>query len=287
MSFDPLISICMPSYNVASYITETIACWQNQGYQNLEIIIQDDCSTDDTFLIASAIAKQDDRIKAFKNPQNYGIGKNWNTCYAQAKGDYVVIFNADDLIPENFISTLLPILQNDNSLDFASCAFKYWILEDDGAYRLDDMFTKMPDGIVTNINALLLTGHPFSHVFTIHRKSSLDKLLLSNQNLFILHQVCDYELWMRMGIAGFKGYHTNKIFGKYRKHSSNNSYIHNAEFSGTHEVLKHHKELKQQQSGLYKKWLFYNLYNHLKNCLRRGKLPHFKSLFLLLQFYFK
>jgi len=283
----PLISICIPSYHVSLYIAETISCWQNQNYQNLEIIIQDDCSTDETFKIATELSKKDQRVSVYKNPKNYGIGKNWNECYAKANGQFVVIFNGDDLIPNNFIETLLPLLEKDLTLDFASCAFKYWILGEDQEYRFETTFNKTPDGTVSNINALLLTGHPFSHVFTLHRRSSLEKLLLPNQDLFILHQVCDYELWMRMGIAGFKGSHTNKIFGKYRKHLSNNSYIHNAEFSGTEEVLKHHNSLKKQQGKIYEKWIYNNIYQHLKSCLRHGKTPHFKSVFLLIKYYFK
>jgi glycosyltransferase involved in cell wall biosynthesis len=283
----PLITICIPTYNVALYIKETIACWLNQGYQNIEIIIQDDCSTDNTFEIASTLAEKDNRIRLYRNPNNYGIGKNWNTCYEKATGEFVVIFNGDDLIPDNFIDTLLPFLLNDASLDFTSCAFKYWILKQNGTYALEETFSKLPDGQVTNINEMLLTHHPFSHVFTIHRKKSLDKILLPDKSLFILHQVCDYELWMRMGIAGFKGHHTNQIFGKYRKHLTNNSYIHNAEFSGTKEVLKHHLALKRQQKQLYKKWIFLNIYHHLKNCLRNGKKPHFESIFLLFKHYLK
>lgn len=283
----PLISICIPVYNVAPYIEETIACWQAQNYLNLEIIIQDDCSTDNSYEIALITAQNDSRIKVYRNAKNYGIGDNWNECYAKAVGEYVVIFNGDDIIPDNFISTLLSVLIDDKNLDFASCAFKYWKLGENQQYRYENTFNKMPEGIVSNINALLLTGHPFSHVFTIHRRSSLEKLLLPSKNLFISHQVCDYELWMRMGIASFRGYHTNQIFGKYRKHLTNNSYIHNAEFSGTEEVLKHHVSLKQKQSQLYKKWIFDNIYHHLKNCLRHGKQPHFKSVFLLFKYYFR
>jgi glycosyltransferase involved in cell wall biosynthesis len=287
MTPPPLISICVPSYNVSLYIAETITCWQSQNYQNLEIIIQDDCSTDDTFKIATEISKKDNRVRVYKNPKNYGIGENWNQCYAKANGEFVVIFNGDDLIPNNFIEILLPLLEQDQTLDFASCAFKYWILGKNQEYRYENTYNKMPDGNVSNINELLLTRHPFSHVFTIHRRSSLEKLLLPNENLFILHQVCDYELWMRMGIAGFKGFHTNEIFGKYRKHLSNNSYIHNAEFSGTEKVLKHHYFLKKQNYSIYKKWLLYNIVNHLKSCIRRRTMPHFKSVLLLAQYYFK
>jgi glycosyltransferase involved in cell wall biosynthesis len=287
MISDSLISICIPSYNVAPYIEETITCWLNQNYQNIEIIVQDDCSNDGTYEKALRLAKNDTRINVYRNEKNYGIGKNWNECYKKVKGDYVVIFNADDLIPNTFIKTLLPLLKKDDDLDFVSCGFKYWILGEDKQYRAEDTFNKMPDGIITNINALLLTSHPFSHVFTLHRTKSLEKLLLYQNNLFIKHQVCDYELWMRMGIASFKGFHTNDIFGKYRKHLSNNSYIHNAEFSGTEEVLKHHALLKKQQGKLYKNWLYKNIYYHLKSSLRNFKMPHFKSVFLLLKYYFK
>lgn len=283
----PLISVCIPAYHASLYLEETINCWQSQKYENLEIIIQDDCSSDGTFELAIELARTDSRIKVFKNDVNLGIGRNWNTCYKKAKGEFVVIFNADDLIPDNFIETLLPLLLKDKSLDFASCAFKYWILKENREYKEENTYNTMPNGKIDNINVLLLKSYPFSHVFTLHRKSSLDRILLPDKNLFILHQVCDYELWMRMGIAGFKGYHTNQIYGKYRKHLSNNSYIHNAEFSGTKEVLKHHYTLKKQFGKAYKRWIIENIYNHLKNCLRHLKTPHLKSLILLIKYYFK
>jgi glycosyltransferase involved in cell wall biosynthesis len=284
---NPLVSICIPTYNAVEFIEETINCFIKQTYKNWEIIIQDDCSNDGTWELLSKKYANNPRIKIYQNGKNLGIGKNWNEAYDKVTGEYVVIFNADDLIPNNFIETLLPPLEQDITLDFASCAFKYWILGNDNQYRFENTYNKMPEGKISNINALLLTSHPFSHVFTLHRRSSLNKVLLANHELFILHQVCDYELWMRMGIAGFRGYHTNLIFGKYRKHLSNNSYIHNAEFSGTAEVLKHHLPLKAQQHKIYKKWIYLNAYNHIKGCLRHGKVPHFKSVFLLIKYYFK
>ena len=284
---NPLISICIPAYNAASFINETLNCWKNQSYTKLEIIVQDDCSTDETYKIALESASVDERIKVFKNSKNLGIGNNWNEAYRKVNGEYVVIFNADDIVPKNFIETLLSILQGDINLDYASCEFKYWILNKDDTYTQKNTYHSMPEGEIEAINDLLFKGYPFSHVFTLHKKTALDKLILPTNDLFITHQVCDYELWIRMGLANFKGYHTNKIFGYYRKHFSNNSSIHNAEFSGTYVVLKHHDELKNQNKNLYQKWIAHNIYYHLKNCLRHGKTPHLKSIFLLFQYYFK
>lgn len=283
----PLISICIPAYNTADFIAETIQCWFNQDYQNIEIIIQDDCSTDDTYNIASKIAKNDPRLKVYRNTRNLGIGKNWNEAYKKINGEYVVIFNADDLIPNSFIHHLLPILQNNENIDFVSCAFKYWILDKDGNYFIKDTYHQMPIGYIHSINELLFKSYPFSHVFTLHKRSSLDTLKMLNGDLFIEHQVCDYELWIRMGLANFTGYQFNQIHGLYRKHYHNNSYIHNAEFSGTKEVLKHHTELKHQNKRLYKKWLYLNIYHHLKNCIRYFRTPHWNSVFLLIKYYFK
>ena len=65
-----LVSIIMPSYNTAPYIMETIQSVLNQSYQNWELIIVDDCSTDNTDQVVACI--RDERIKYFKNEKNSG-----------------------------------------------------------------------------------------------------------------------------------------------------------------------------------------------------------------------
>lgn len=82
---DELVSIIMPSYNTSSYIQETIQSVVNQTYQNWELIIVDDCSSDDTDEIIKPYLK-DTRISYYKNNKNLGAALSRNKALMVAKG---------------------------------------------------------------------------------------------------------------------------------------------------------------------------------------------------------
>ena len=73
-----LVSIITPSYNSADFIAETIEAVINQTYSNWELLITDDCSTDDTCKIISDYSEKDNRVKLFHLPTNGGAGKARN-----------------------------------------------------------------------------------------------------------------------------------------------------------------------------------------------------------------
>jgi len=98
---EPLVSVCIPAYNNASYIKETIDSILNQTYQNIELVVVDDNSTDNTYEIVSNI--QDKRVKVYKNEKNLGMSGNWNRCLELVTGDFVKLICADDLIEKDAI----------------------------------------------------------------------------------------------------------------------------------------------------------------------------------------
>ncbi|RTY70360.1 glycosyltransferase family 2 protein [Flavobacterium sp. LS1P28] len=93
----PLVSIITPSFNSEKFITETIQSVQNQTYKNWEMIIVDDCSTDQTVSIVEEITKKDSRIHLFKLIKNSGTGIARSTALAQASGKFIAFLDADDL----------------------------------------------------------------------------------------------------------------------------------------------------------------------------------------------
>ena len=90
-----LVSIIMPSYNTAQYIAETIQSVINQTYQNWELIIVDDCSSDDTDIVVGKI--KDPRIKYIKNQRNSGAAVSRNRALRMANGRWVAFLDSDDL----------------------------------------------------------------------------------------------------------------------------------------------------------------------------------------------
>ena len=95
-----LVSIITPSYNTAKYIGKTIESVQAQTYQNWEMIIVDDCSTDDTDNIVKNYL-DDERIKYLKNENNSGAAVSRNRALNEAKGKWIAFLDSDDLwLPE-------------------------------------------------------------------------------------------------------------------------------------------------------------------------------------------
>jgi teichuronic acid biosynthesis glycosyltransferase TuaG len=90
-----LVSVIMPTYNCAPYIVETIRSVQSQTYENWEIIIVDDCSTDNTESIVESI--NDKRIRYFKNSKNSGAAVSRNFALREAKGRWIAFLDSDDL----------------------------------------------------------------------------------------------------------------------------------------------------------------------------------------------
>lgn len=95
-----LVSIIMPSYNTAKYIAETVQSVLAQTYQNWELIIVDDCSTDDTDEVVKPFLS-DSRIRYLKNEKNSGAAVSRNRALREAKGKWIAFLDSDDLwMPE-------------------------------------------------------------------------------------------------------------------------------------------------------------------------------------------
>ena len=95
-----LVSIIMPSYNTAKYIAETVQSVLAQTYQNWELIIVDDCSTDDTDEVVKPFLR-DSRIRYLKNEKNSGAAVSRNRALREAKGKWIAFLDSDDLwMPE-------------------------------------------------------------------------------------------------------------------------------------------------------------------------------------------
>ena len=98
MTDQPLVSILMTAYNREKYISFAIESVIASTYQNWELIIVDDCSTDKTVAIARSHEKADSRIRVYENEKNLGDYPNRNKAAAYAKGKYIKYVDADDAV---------------------------------------------------------------------------------------------------------------------------------------------------------------------------------------------
>lgn len=109
----PLISICIPSYCGARTIGETINSVLAQTYTNIELLVVDDNSPDDTTKIVRQ--HSDPRIRLVVNKSNLGPQGNWNSCVQAAKGRYIKLLPQDDLITPECIALQAAVLEADSS----------------------------------------------------------------------------------------------------------------------------------------------------------------------------
>jgi len=103
----PLVSIIIPSYNYGRFLEQAVTSAVNQTYPNIEVIIVDDCSTDNTEEIGSRIAKEHPNVRYIRQAKNVGQSANRNTGIQAANGEFVALVDADDWVDERYINTIM------------------------------------------------------------------------------------------------------------------------------------------------------------------------------------
>lgn len=119
MSNQPLISICIPSYNGSASIVDTINSVLRQSLQNFEIIVNDDCSTDNTCELVQSIG--DSRIRLYRNSQNLGAVGNCNKALEYASGKYMKILMQDDILEKEHLKKSTEIMESNSAVRMTTC----------------------------------------------------------------------------------------------------------------------------------------------------------------------
>ena len=110
---EPLVSICIPVYNAEKFIHAAITSALSQTHKNIEVIVLDDASTDETANICRAFS---DKIKYMKNDSNMGIGFGRMKLVHESKGDYIAFCSADDILSSDFVELMLKEAEPDKIL---------------------------------------------------------------------------------------------------------------------------------------------------------------------------
>lgn len=106
----PLVTIVVPVYNMSEFLEETILSITSSHYQNLEIVVVDDGSQDDSLEVAKRCAQGDSRIKVLSQP-NSGVCVARNNAVAHAHGEYVLPVDSDDLIAPEFVEEAVRVME--------------------------------------------------------------------------------------------------------------------------------------------------------------------------------
>lgn len=141
---EALVSIIIPLYNAETYLDECLKSIENQTYQNLEILIVDDGSTDSSFEIYKSYSEKIKRIQVIQK-KNEGVSKTRNIGINHSKGQYILFVDADDYIEKTYVEKLV---QNVKDSDIAVCGFtrihkeeKTVIYRESGFISKNELFT--------------------------------------------------------------------------------------------------------------------------------------------------
>lgn len=134
----PLVSVLIPAYNHEKYIEQAIKSVIGQSYGNWELIIVDDCSSDDTYSKAVRIVSELKgsyrlRCKVYRNDQNLGISKNFHKAFELSAGEYITFMASDNYMHREFIKVCMKYLMGDDARD-AFVFTDYALLQENGEF---------------------------------------------------------------------------------------------------------------------------------------------------------
>lgn len=202
----PKVSVIIGIYNCASYLQEALDSLYSQTYQDFEIILCDDGSSDDTYRIALENSKVHNNIVLLKNEHNKGLNFTLNKCLAIAKGEYIARMDGDDIsLPDRFQKEV-DFLDQNKKYGFVSTPMIYF---DEGGDFMMGIGGKEPT------KEDFIYGPPFCHApCMVRREVYLQVNGYSEDKKFL--RVEDYHLWFKMYKAGFRGYVLNEPLYKMR-----------------------------------------------------------------------
>jgi len=218
----PLVSISIPSYNHARWLPQAIDSVLAQTYENIELVIVDDGSTDESLGIAEGYAgRHPDKIRVFTHDrgENRGISATCNRAIAECRGKYWAGLPSDDLILPNKIESQLAILEarpNDAFVWGQSQA-----IDEDG--RPLSEHGPLGRGLPQRGRALdlLLRENPIYGQTPLVRRSALDQLA---DDVFPVDVVAqDWYLWIRL-VARFSATYVPEVVAKFRVHPASTSW---------------------------------------------------------------
>ncbi len=150
MKDNPLISVVIPAYNAGPYIEQAVDSIVNQTYPNLEILVADDCSADDTRLKLDQLASKYNNVTTYHNEENLGYLKTCNKLKAKATGDYISFQDSDDYSTPDRFEILMDYLRSNPEVDVVGSNYtkiteegeRIWTSEFHGQH--EEVFGKMP-----------------------------------------------------------------------------------------------------------------------------------------------
>lgn len=236
-----MISVVLPTYNGSKYIKQSIESIINQTYKEWELIVIDDCSTDDTNKIVQEYTLKDNRIKLYKNETNKRLPASLNTGFAKTSGEYLTWTSDDNIYKENAFEKMIEYFQLNSDVGFVFSNMT--IIDENGNIKQKNSY--IPSSM-EEIKYKNIVGASF-----MYKREVYKTIGDYDTSKFLIE---DYDYWLRIS-RKFKIRFINDSLYFYRTHSgslteSKNSQMLEAKIKLYEEELSNDKNLSKESTAL-------------------------------------
>lgn len=212
----PLWSVMIPTYNCAHYLPETLksVLMQDPGPEMMQIEVVDDGSTQDN---PEALVRElaGDRVQFFRQPQNVGYIRNFETCLLRSRGHLVHLLHGDDSVRPGFYQKLQLLFTQHPEIGLAYC--RHIFMDDRSQWQRISVLEQANSGLLSQALERIVARHPLQTPAVAVRRSVYEQL--GGFDRRIKHSGEDWEMWCRIATQYPVGYEIEPL-ALYRSHDS-------------------------------------------------------------------
>lgn len=190
------VSVIVPVYNAEKCIEKTVRSVLDQTIKDIEVILVDDCSADDSFACCNRISSGDHRVKVYRHTVNRGVSAARNTGLSHASGKYVLFVDGDDILDEDMIAVLIGLMEEENRIDLAVCGFYINDIPQYGLHKEKDRIERLECARgIAGVGGSLVKGYAVNKLFK--RKIIVDNHLKFDEDASICEDAlfCYQYVW--------------------------------------------------------------------------------------------
>lgn len=203
----PLVSVLMPAHNGEKYIEEAVRSVRSQSLPDWELVLIDDCSQDRTWEIVSRLAREDGRIRLYRNGQNLGPARTRNRGLDLCLGEYVALLDCDDVWYPQKLEKQVALAQQTGA-DIVYCG--YAIVDENGQRRCRDFCVPESTDVKSTLERSVISCST----------ALLCKRITEHYRFPVDYYHEDLALWLRLLEDGMVAVGTPEILAQYRIHRS-------------------------------------------------------------------
>jgi glycosyltransferase involved in cell wall biosynthesis len=206
------IAICIPTYNQGSYLEKAIRSAVNQTMSAFEIIVSNDCSTDNTYNILDQLGKEITNLKVIHQPMNLGIVANVNACLKKADSDFIIRLDSDDILLPDFTEKMVKLMLEYPSAGYGHCAIQE--IDERGVFLNTRYLSRKK--VFQNADEALhsaILGYKVAANILIYRRQALESVNFINATTNFAE---DFYMASQISAKGFGNVYNREILANYR-----------------------------------------------------------------------